>query len=104
MSILSITFHTVENKIQEWDIYLENDLHQLVENLLEVEQYVLSEVQSELIDEGKNTNLFLVFDNDERRDRFMQTEMPNLQERILAKFGEQVIIFATFLDPKRKRL
>lgn len=104
MSILSITFHTVENKIQEWDIYLENDLHQLVENLLDVEQYVLSEVQSELIDEGKNTNLFLVFDNDERRDRFMQTEMPNLQERILAKFGEQVIIFPTFLDPKRKRL
>ncbi|MCG2792111.1 MAG: DUF4286 family protein [Weeksellaceae bacterium] len=103
MSILSITFHTVENKMDEWDIYLENDLHQMVDNLLDVQQYILSEVQSNMISEGKNTNLFLVFDDDEMRTQFMESEMLNLEERINRRFGDQVLIFATFLDPKKKR-
>jgi len=103
MSILSITFHTIENKIEEWDIYVENDLHQMIENLLDVEQYILSEVQSDMVSEGKNTNLFLVFDNDEMRDQFMESEMLNLEERVNMRFGEQVMIFPTFLNPKKKR-
>ena len=56
MSILSITFHTIENKIEEWDLYVESDLHQMVENLLDVEKYILSEVRSDMLGEGKNTN------------------------------------------------
>ena len=103
MSILSITFHTIENKIEEWDIYVESDLHQMVENLLDVEKYILSEVKSDMVDEGKNTNLFLVFDNDEMRDQFMESELVNLEERIAHRFGPTVMIFPTFLDPKKKR-
>jgi len=103
MSILSITFHATENRIEEWDIYLENELHQMVENLLDVEKYILSEVHSDMLNEGKNTNLFLMFDNAEIRDQFMESEMLNLAERINHRFGEEVMIFPTFLNSKKKR-
>ncbi|GGG60419.1 DUF4286 family protein [Epilithonimonas arachidiradicis] len=103
MSILSITFHTTENKIQEWDHYLENELHQMVENLMDVEKYILSEVHSDMVNEGKNTNLFLWFDNDDLRSQFMESELVNIEERILQKFGPEVMIFPTFLNPKKKR-
>lgn len=103
MSILSITFHTTENKIKEWDLYLENELHQMVENLMDVYRYILSEVYSEMLNEGKNTNLFLWFDNDELRNQFMESELVNIEERILQKFGPELMIFATFLNPKKKR-
>ena len=103
MSILSVTFHTTEDRIEEWDLYVENDLHQMVENLLDVEQYILSEVQSDMVSEGKNTNLFLVFDNDEMRDQFIESELVNLEERIAHRFGSEVMVFPTFLNPKKKR-
>lgn len=103
MSILSITFHTVEDRIEEWDLYVENDLHQMVENLIDVEKYILSEVHSDMVNEGKNTNLFLLFDNDEIRDQFMESELVNIEERILQKFGPEVMVFPTFLNPKKKR-
>ncbi len=103
MSILSITFHATDNRVEEWDIYLENELHQMVENLLDVEKYILSEVHSDMVDEGKNTNLFLLFDNDEIRNQFMESELVNIEERILQKFGPEVMVFPTFLNPKKKR-
>jgi len=103
MSILSITFHATDNRVEEWDIYLENELHQMVENLLDVEKYILSEVHSDMLNEGKNTNLFLMFDNAEIRDQFMESEMVNLEERIHQKFGEEVMIFPTFLNSRKKR-
>ena len=103
MSILSITFHATDNRVEEWDIYLENELHQMVENLLDVEKYILSEVHSDMLNEGKNTNLFLMFDNSEIRDQFMESEMVNLAERIHQKFGEEVMIFPTFLNSRKKR-
>ncbi|PZU90489.1 MAG: DUF4286 domain-containing protein [Chryseobacterium sp.] len=103
MSILSITFHTVEDRIEEWDLYVENDLHQMVENLIDVEQYILSEVHSDMVNEGKNTNLFLLFDNDDIRNQFMENELVNLEERIAQKFGAEVMVFPTFLNPKKKR-
>jgi len=103
MSILSITFHTIEDRIKEWDLYVDNDLHQMVENLIDVEKYILSEVHSDMVNEGKNTNLFLMFDNAEIRDQFMESEMVNLAERINQRFGEEVMIFPTFLNSKKKR-
>ena len=103
MSILSITFHTVKDRIKEWDLYVDNDLHQMVENLIDVEKYILSEVHSDMVNEGKNTNLFLLFDNAEIRDQFMESEMVNLAERINQRFGEEVMIFPTFLNSKKKR-
>ena len=103
MSILSITFHTIENKIEEWDLYVESDLHQMVENLLDVEKYILSEVESDMITEGKNTNLLLIFDSTEKRSDFIEIEFKNITERIEAKFGQEVMIFETFLNPLMKR-
>lgn len=103
MSILSITFHTIEDRIKEWDLYVDNDLHQMIENLIDVEKYILSEVHSDMVNEGKNTNLFLMFDNAEIRDQFMESEMVNLAERINQRFGEEVMIFPTFLNSKKKR-
>lgn len=103
MSILSITFHATDNRVEEWDLYLENELHQMVENLLDVEKYILSEVHSDMLNEGKNTNLFLLFDNDEIRNQFMESELVNIEERILQKFGPEVMVFPTFLNPRKKR-
>lgn len=103
MSILSITFHSTENIKNDWENYLENELHQMVENLFDVEKYILSEVNSEMINEGNNTNLLLVFDDDEKRLDFLEIEMKNIEERITVKFGEEVMVFVTFLNPRKSR-
>ncbi|HPZ25565.1 MAG TPA: DUF4286 domain-containing protein, partial [Kaistella sp.] len=78
MSFLSLTFHNTESINKEWENYLGNDLHQMIENLMDVEKYILSEVQSDMINEGKNTNLLLVFDNEEKRDDFIEIELKNI--------------------------
>ncbi|WP_234111567.1 MULTISPECIES: DUF4286 family protein [Chryseobacterium] len=103
MSILSITFHSTENIKNDWENYLENELHQMVENLFDVEKYILSEVKSEMLSEGKNTNLLLVFDNGEKRQDFLEIELKNIEERIAGKFADEVMVFVTFLDPKTSR-
>ena len=103
MSLLSLTFHTTENVSQEWEIYMENELHEMVENLIDVEKFILSEVESEMISEGKNTNLLLIFDDEEKRQDFLEIELLNLTERIESAFGENVMIFKTFLNPKKSR-
>lgn len=100
MSILSITFHTTENCIPEWDLYMENELHQMAENLMDVDRYIISDVETGMLNEGKNTNLFLVFASSELRQQFMESEMLNIEERIAGKFGQDVMIFPTFLNPK----
>ncbi len=76
----------------------------MTENLMNVNQYILSEVHSDYIEEGKNYNLLLIFDNDELREDFIKSEMENIAERIEAKFGQEVMIFNTFLNPKKSRL
>ena len=103
MSVLSLTFHSTETIALEWDNYVSETLVLLAENLMDVDKYILSEVRSEMINEGKNTNLLLVFENEELRDQFMENEFLNIQERIEGKFGNEVMIFKTFLDPKQSR-
>ena len=103
MSVLSVTFHTTENITKEWENYMNKDLHQMVENLIDAEKYILSEVESEMISEGKNTNLLLVFDTEEKRQDFVEIELINITDRIEAKFGENVMIFKTLLNPKNSR-
>jgi hypothetical protein len=71
---------------------------------MDVNQYILSEVHSDYIEEGKNYNLLLIFDNDQLREDFIKSEMENIAERIEAKFGQEVMIFNTFLNPKKSRL
>ena len=95
MSILSITFHTTDKISENWENYVESDLHEMVENLMDVEKYIISQVQSEMVGEGQNTNVLLIFENDEKRDDFVEIELKNITERIEGKFGEEVMIFQT---------
>lgn len=103
MSILSLTFHTSADLVASWDEYIKTDLENMVENLMDVEKYILSEVESDMISEGKNTNLLLIFDDIEKRQEFIDIEFKNITERIEAKFGQEVMIFETFLNQKKKR-
>lgn len=104
MSILSITFHCTKNNLEAWENYMDETLVLMTENLMDVNQYILSEVHSDYIEEGKNYNLLLIFDNDELREDFIKSEMENIAERIEAKFGQEVMIFNTFLNPKKLKL
>lgn len=104
MSILSITFHTVESQIENWNQYVDTELALMIDNLYDVEKYILSEVKSEMLTEGKNTNLLLIFEDDEKRKEFTETELLNISERIAARFGETVMIFLTELNTKKSRL
>ena len=62
MSILSLTFHCVAERLTEWEDYFNNTVSEMVENLMDVEKYILSEVESDMIQEGKNYNLLMVFE------------------------------------------
>ncbi|RNA62509.1 DUF4286 family protein [Chryseobacterium nematophagum] len=100
MSILSITFHCTKNNIEEWENYIDNTLILMTENLMDVTKYILSEVDSDYIEDGKNYNLLLIFDNDQIRGEFVKSELLNLSEIIEKKFGKEIMIFNTFLNPK----
>lgn len=103
MSVLSLTFHSTNNIGASWDRYTENNLFEMIENLMDVEKYILSEVESDMINEGKNTNLLLVFDNNEKRQDFIEIELQNITERIENEFGDEVMVFVTLLNPKKQR-
>lgn len=104
MSVLSITFHCTKNNLEEWENYIDETLVLMTENLMDVNKYILSEVHSDYIDEGKNYNLLLIFDNDDLRNDFLESELKNIAERIENKFGQEVLIFDTLLNPKKSRL
>lgn len=104
MSVLSLTFHCTKNNLQAWEIYMDETLVLMTENLMDVNRYLLSEVHSDYIDEGKNYNLLLMFDNDELREDFLKSELANIAERVEAKFGQEVMIFNTLLNPKKSRM
>lgn len=99
MSILSITFHTIESQLKNWETFLKKDLENTIETLHNVERYILSEVETEMLTEGKNTNLLLVFDNNVKRKEFSDNDLPQIAEKIIAKFGDSVMIFKTELNP-----
>lgn len=104
MSVLSITFHCTKDNIEEWENYVDDTLVLMTENLLDGEKYILSEVHSDFIEDGKNYNLLLIFDDEEKRTEFMESELLNISERIEKKFGQEVMIFNTFLNPKKKKI
>lgn len=104
MSVLSITFHCTKDNLEEWENYIDGTLVLMTENLMDVNKYILSEVHSDFIEEGKNYNLLLIFDNDELREDFIKSELLNISERIEKKFGQEVMVFNTFLNPKKSRL
>lgn len=104
MSVLSITFHCTKNNLEEWENYIDETLVLMTENLMDVDKYLLSEVHSDYIEEGKNYNLLLMFDNKDLREDFIKSELVNITEIIEKKFGQEVMIFNTFLNPKKSRL
>lgn len=104
MSVLSLTFHAPEDLCQDWEKYMKTDLLAMVENLFDVEKYILSEVASDMIGEGKNTNLLLIFENEEKRTEFVEIELINITEIVLAKFGQEVMMFETYLNMFSSRL
>ncbi|MDQ1096319.1 MULTISPECIES: DUF4286 family protein [Chryseobacterium] len=104
MSVLSITFHCTKNNLQEWENYMDDTLALMAENLMDVSQYILSDIGSDYIEDGKNYNLLLVFDNDELRNDFIESELVNITERIESRFGQEVMIFNTFLNPRINKL
>lgn len=103
MSILSITFHTIESQLNNWGNFVNTDLSLMIDNLYDVEKYILSEVETEMLTEGKNTNLLLIFENQQKREGFVATELLNISERIALKFGESVMIFKTDLNPLKQK-
>ncbi len=103
MSLLSITFHATDSVMKEWEIFVDETLVLLADNLMDVDRYFLSEVQSEMVNEGKNYNLLLVFANEELREQFVESELENIRDRIEPKFGTEVMIFLTYLNPKKTR-
>ncbi len=103
MSLLSITFHCTKNNIEEWENYIDETLVLMAENLMDVNKYILSEVHTDYIEEGKNYNLLLMFDNEDLREDFIKSELVNIAERVEKKFGQEVMIFNTFLNPKKSR-
>ncbi|KFF12238.1 DUF4286 family protein [Chryseobacterium soli] len=104
MSVLSITFHCTKNNIEEWENYIDETLVLMTENLMDVSKYILSEVHSDYIEDGKNYNLLLIFDNEDLRTDFIESELENIAEIIEKKFGQEIMIFNTFLNPKKTRL
>ncbi|WP_318845616.1 DUF4286 family protein [Chryseobacterium sp. JV558] len=104
MSVLSITFHCTKDNLEEWENYIDETLVLMTENLMDVDKYILSEVHSDFIEDGKNYNLLLIFDNDGLREDFIKSELLNISEIIEKKFGQEVMIFNTFLNPKKTRL
>ena len=104
MSVLSVTFHTIESELQNWNNFVKTDLIKIIENLYDAEKYILSEVETEMLTEGKNTNLLIVFENQQKREEFLSTELVNISERIAQKFGENVMIFVTKLNPFQQKI
>lgn len=104
MSILSITFHTPQNLLNEWEQFQTNSLEKMVENFIQVEKYILSDVQSDMITEGKNTNLLLIFEDENFRNEFVESELENIKHHIKNQFGEDVMIFQTYLDQRKTRM
>lgn len=98
MSILSLTFHCVESMVQQWEQYSRTELAQMAGNLYDVEKFILSDVESEMLNEGRNTNLLLIFETAELRASFLENEFENIQDRISQRFGDQVMIFETLLN------
>lgn len=104
MSVLSVTFHTIESQLQNWSDFVKTDLIKIIENLYDAEKYILSEVETEMLTEGKNTNLLIVFENQQKREEFLGTELVNISEIITRKFGENVMIFVTKLNPLQQKI
>lgn len=99
MSILSITFHAVTERITDWEQYLQHHLPIWLPKTPSLQQWYLSEIESEMIQEGKNYNLLLFFHNETERASYISNELPLLGVDIQKTFGTDVMVFESKLNP-----
>ena len=59
MAILSITFHIEETELLKWNEYLKSVIISDLKNINK--KYLLTEVESEMLSEGKNTNIHNIY-------------------------------------------
>lgn len=97
MSLLSITFHCPEPLLGQWEKYLSEQLVSHIENY-DLDEYILSEVYTEMITEGKNYNLLIFFKSKSDRNAFINQKFRLLQDTIKSVFGEDIMIFETHLN------
>ena len=98
MSALSITFHFTEAKIHEWNNNLLQSLESLIEDSLHIKNFMISEVHTDYIDEGKNYNVLLFFDDLGERENFMSGQLASLDRAIDEQFGNEIMLFVTPLN------
>ena len=84
MAILSITFHIEETELLKWNKYLKSVLIYDLKNINK--KYLLTEVESEMLSEGKNTNLLIFFSNQEDRFLFLEQIFPHFSKKIITNF------------------
>lgn len=98
MHAVSLTFHCTPDHVEKWETFAHETLTLLADNLLQAENYYLSEVASDFITEGKNYNLLILFETEELRQEFFLHELPNITERVEKAFGQEVMIFDSKLN------
>jgi len=99
MNLLSITFHVEQNALPKWKNFLDNNFSKWLEETSIIDRFIFSEVESEMIEEGVNYNLLLIFKNQEIRSDFAHREMRDIAQIIDEQFiPQEVIIFPTFLN------
>lgn len=98
MSALSITFHFNENRLQEWNNNLLISLQSLINDTPQVKDFIISEVHTEYIEEGKNYNILLFFSDENARESFLSQQLAMLDQSITQQFGNNIMLFATPLN------
>jgi hypothetical protein len=98
MSALSITFHFTEAKIHEWNNNLLHSLESLIKDSLHIKNFIISEVHTEYLNEGKNYNVLLFFDDLSERENFMGGQLASLDQEIEQQFGNEIMLFVTPLN------
>lgn len=100
MSILSLTYHCTESFLDKWEVFFTEQFPQLIEKHINTEKYILSEVHTEMIQEGKNYNLLVFFHSQEKRQDFLDKEYSHIQSYIMQEFGQEVMDFVTLLNQR----
>lgn len=99
MSLLSITFHCEFDALNDWEQYKNQSLKKVASKIPQVKHYILSDVETAMLQEGKNTNLLLIFSDDHQRQLFLENELAYIQQDIESEFQTKVLVFVTLLNP-----
>lgn len=99
MKILSLTFHSIETILPHWKLFFSSELTHYIEGMKDIGRLIFSEVETEILNEGKNYNVLLFFENEISRNSFLTDEFPKLEDYIFKHFGNDVMVFKTYINP-----